>query len=638
MREANYRPEPDSWLFVWLTNLHNRHFMFLDILVILLSAGLSILFSQAWPKPLGERIISFIGLSLIVKLVSLYLAGVYHRFWRYASGYEFVRLAIATIAGSLLLALAAYVLAAAGYLPAPPFSLLVMDFLMTAAGVTSTRYGLRMVESWLRFRNLSPSTRSFQRVLLVGASPMGAMMITEMQENPQLGLVPVGFVDDELAGRGVRIRDVPVLGRVDQLEQFVRGYKIHQVFITWPNAPGKLVRQVMEVAQRSGAKVGIAPDITQVLEGQITCNRIREVQLEDLLRRDSVLIDMSRVEAILRGRRIMLTGAGGSIGSELCRQAARCEPAEIILLGHGENSLYSVSNELRQLFPGLNMHVVVADIRDVERMEQVLERYRPACVFHAAAHKHVPLMETNPEEAVTNNVWGTWNLLNLSGRYGVERFVLISTDKAVMPSSVMGATKRVAELLLREKARELGRPYVAVRFGNVLGSRGSVVPLFREQIARGGPITITHPEAERYFMTIPEAAQLVLQASALGQGGEIFVLDMGTRVKIIDLALDLIRLSGLMPGRDIDIVYTGLRPGEKLREEIFIDSERHSRTAHECIFVSKEDLGAPADPVALYQQVSELIKRARQGNSEGVRRKLREIVPEFEQENSEPEF
>ncbi|MGQ9667901.1 MAG: polysaccharide biosynthesis protein, partial [Anaerolineae bacterium] len=483
MRGANYRPEPDSRLFVWLTNLHNRHFLFLDVFVILLSAGLSILFSQGWLKPLGEWMISFASLSLISKLVSLYLAGVYHRFWRYASGYEFVRLTIAVIAGSLLLTLAAYLLAIAGYLPAPPFSLLVMDFLMTAAGVAGTRYGLRMVESWLRFRNLSPSQRSFQRVLLVGASPMGAMMVTEMQENPQLGLIPVGFVDDELAGRGVRIRDVPVLGSVDQLEQFVRGYKIHQVFITWPNAPGKLVRQVMEVAQRCGAKVGIAPDITQVLEGQITCNRIREVQLEDLLRRDPVPIDMSRVEAILRGRRIMVTGAGGSIGSELCRQAARCGPAEIVLLGHGENSLFSVSNELRQLFPDLTMHVVVADIRDAERMEQVFERYRPACVFHAAAHKHVPLMETNPEEAVTNNVWGTWNLLNLSGRYGVERFVLISTDKAVMPSSMMGATKRVAELLLREKARELGRPYVAVRFGNVLGSRGSVVPLFREQIA-----------------------------------------------------------------------------------------------------------------------------------------------------------
>jgi len=637
VRDASYRPEPDSRLFVWLTHLHNRHFMLADILVFILSALLSVLFTHGTLRPLREWVISYISLSIIIKLVSLYAAGVYHRFWRYASGYEFVRLLVAVVAGSLLLTLAAYLLALAGYLPAPPFSLLVMDFLMTAGGVTGTRYGLRLVESWLRFRNLSPSKRSFQRVLLVGASPMGAMMVTEMQENPQLGLIPVGFVDDELAGRGVRIRDAPVLGGVDQLEDFVRGYKIHQVFITWPNAPGKLVRQVMEVAQRNGAKVGIAPDVTQVLEGQITCNRIREVQLEDLLRRDPVPIDMSRVEAILLGRRVMVTGAGGSIGSELCRQVARCGPAELILLGHGENSLFSVSNELRQLFPNLTMHVVVADIRDTERMEQVFERYRPECVFHAAAHKHVPLMEENPEEAVTNNVWGTWNLLNLSGRYGVERFVLISTDKAVMPSSVMGATKRVAELLLREKARELGRPYVAVRFGNVLGSRGSVVPLFREQIARGGPITITHPEAERYFMTIPEAAQLVLQAAALGQGGEIFVLDMGTRVKIIDLALDLIRLSGLMPGRDIDIVYTGLRPGEKLREEIFIDSERHSRTAHERIFVSKEDLGAPADPVGLYQQVSELIKIARRGDPDAVRRKLREIVPEFSQEDTAQE-
>jgi len=601
------------------------------VLVIVLSAGLSFFFSTMqvpWEHP---AFWTYLLLALVVKECALYLGGIYRRFWRYASGYEFVRILITLIIAWVILG----VLVHGGsfilhLLPPVPPPMLIMDFLFTSAGVLGLRYGLRMAESWLRYRGLSPSTRSFQRVLLVGASPMGAMMVTEMQENPQLGLIPVGFVDDELAGSDMQIRGVPVLGPISELENFIRGYKIHQVFIAWPDAPGKLIREVMDIAEQCGAKVGIAPDVAQVLEGQITCNRIREVQLEDLLRREPVFADIQRVKAILEGKRVMVTGAGGSIGSELCRQAARCEPAELILLGHGENSLFSIENELRQTFPYLSLHAVVADIRDEERLEQVFGRYRPECVYHAAAHKHVPMMEMNPEEAVTNNVLGTWNLLNLSARYGVERFVLISTDKAVQPSSVMGATKRVAELLLREKAREVGRPYVAVRFGNVLGSRGSVVPLFKEQIARGGPITITHPDAERYFMTIPEAAQLVLQASALGQGGEIFVLDMGTRVKILDLALDLIHLSGLTPGRDIDIAFTGLRPGEKLREEIFIDSENHSRTVHERIFVSTADLGAPADPAGLYRQVRDLVKVARAGAPEDVRAKLHDIVPEYQ--------
>jgi FlaA1/EpsC-like NDP-sugar epimerase len=337
---------------------------------------------------------------------------------------------------------------------------------------------------------------------------------------------------------------------------------------------------------------------------------------------------------MLRNCRVLVTGAGGSIGSELCRQIANCGPEALILVGHGENSIFAVANELVRFWPDLPIERVIADVRDLDRLHYVFQKHRPETVFHAAAHKHVPLMEANVAEAVTNNVQGTANLLRLAEAYGVGRFVFVSTDKAVNPSSVMGATKRVAELLVQAAARRSEWPYVAVRFGNVLDSRGSVVPLFREQIGRGGPVTITHPDVHRYFMTIPEAVQLVLQASALGQGGEVFALDMGEPIRIVDLAKDLIHLSGLEVGEDIDIVYTGLRPGEKLFEEIFLASEEYLPTRHEKIFASLNGLNGLSSGVDLEQAVEELIPLARQGDEGRIRTKLKEIVPEYELEPS----
>jgi FlaA1/EpsC-like NDP-sugar epimerase len=328
-----------------------------------------------------------------------------------------------------------------------------------------------------------------------------------------------------------------------------------------------------------------------------------------------------------------VTGAGGSIGSELCRQIALCEPAILILVGHGENSIFDIANELRQLWPKLSVEEVIADVRDLDRLHQVFAVYKPEILFHTAAHKHVPLMELNVVEAVTNNVQGTANLLRLAEAHQVGRFVFISTDKAVNPSSVMGATKRVAELLVEAAAKRIGSPYVSVRFGNVLGSRGSVVPVFRSQIARGGPLTVTHPEVRRYFMTIPEAVQLVLQASALGHGGELFVLDMGEPIRIVDLARDLVELSGLEVGQDVDIVYTGLRPGEKLFEEISLPGEEYVPTQHAKIFVSSNDSGSanltPGRMADLDAVVEGLVTLARRGDEAQVRARLREIVPEY---------
>jgi FlaA1/EpsC-like NDP-sugar epimerase len=367
-----------------------------------------------------------------------------------------------------------------------------------------------------------------------------------------------------------------------------------------------------------------------MLAGRIDVHRLRKVQIEDLLHREAVHIDYSQVRTLLHGRRVMVTGGGGSIGSELCRRIALCEPAELCVLGHGENSLYIVGQELRRAYPDLSLRLAVADIRDRARLDQILRECKSEIIFHAAAHKHVPLMEDNVEEAVTNNILGTRTLLEVAMAHDVERFVMISTDKAVNPTSVMGVTKRVAELLVHDAALRSGRAYVAVRFGNVLGSRGSVVPLFEKQIAQGGPVTVTHAEVKRYFMTIPEAVQLVLQASALGKGGEIFVLDMGEPIKIVDLARDMIELSGLEPGRDIDIEFTGLRPGEKLFEEISRNDERYQPTAHEKILVCRN--GMSRDEVesrAMQGRVDALLDAVRACEPDRFLPIVWQLVPEY---------
>jgi FlaA1/EpsC-like NDP-sugar epimerase len=423
------------------------------------------------------------------------------------------------------------------------------------------------------------------------------------------------------------------------------------------------VREIVDICEQVGVRARIIPGMYELLSGAASIGQLRDVQIEDLLRREPVHTDTAQVTALICGRRVLVTGAGGSIGSELCRQIVRCEPAELIILGHGENSIFEIANELgagggsqetgvrrqesgdrSQVAARISYHVsritpVIADIRDADRLAAVFATHRPEIVFHAAAHKHVPLMEDNVEDAVTNNVLGTRRLVEASIAAKVAHFVLVSTDKAVNPSSVMGATKRVAELIVQEAARRTGRAFVAVRFGNVLGSRGSVVPFFQHQIAAGGPVTVTHPEVKRYFMTIPEAVQLMLQAAALGRCGEVFVLDMGEPVRIADLARDLIRLTGLEPGRDIEIRFTGLRPGEKLFEELFGADEAYGRTQHEKIFVCRDGhvnaaAGAFAGPgpdkfdAPLAGRIDALILAAQRGDAVEVRRRLGELAPE----------
>jgi FlaA1/EpsC-like NDP-sugar epimerase len=407
-----------------------------------------------------------------------------------------------------------------------------------------------------------------------------------MQKNPQLGMTPVGFLDDSPAKLGKWINGVRVLGPLADLAEVTATHRVDEVVVAMPTAGGPLVRGIAESCRRAAVPSRAVPGVFELLDGHVSVSRLRTVEIADLLRRSQV-VGKPEAAAYVAGRTVLVTGAGGSIGSELSRQIAFARPARLILLGHGENSVFGVQQQLAEQYGSVKLVPVIADIRDAGRLQQVFERHHPQVVFHAAAHKHVPLMEENPEEAVTNNVLGTDNIVQAAERFGVDRLVLISTDKAVAPTSVMGASKRLAEAVVRAAARRSGRAFVVVRFGNVLGSRGSVVPFFKRQIERGGPVTVTHPDMKRFFMTIPEAVHLVLQAGGLGKGGELFVLDMGQPVRIRDLAEDLIRLSGFDVG-EIGIEYTGIRPGERLEELLWEPGARVEPTAHPDVFSVSE--------------------------------------------------
>jgi FlaA1/EpsC-like NDP-sugar epimerase len=437
---------------------------------------------------------------------------------------------------------------------------------------------------------------SGERVLVVGAGTAGISLVQEMQRQPDRGYYPVAFVDDDPRKLNLNILGLPVVGNCHTIPEMVKTLKIRHITISMPSVSGNVIREIVEICQATGVPTTTLPGLHEILNGRVHLRSVRDVKIEDLLRREPIQTDIEGVARLLKGKRVLITGAGGSIGSELCRQVMSCNPAEILLLGHGENSVFGIEQELKQRLIELTrannapqnlprLKTFIADLRFFDRLEYAFSQFRPDFVFHAAAHKHVPMMEVNPPEAITNNVLGTQNLLNLALQYNVERFVMISTDKAINPTNVMGASKRVAEMLVLQVAQTTGKPFVVVRFGNVLGSRGSVVPTFQKQIEAGGPVTITHPDICRYFMTIPEAVQLVLQALALSRGGEVFMLNMGQPVKIVDLARDLIRLSGYEVDRDIKIKFTGLRPGEKLFEELLIPGETYEPTEHEKLLV-----------------------------------------------------
>lgn len=560
--------------------------------------------------------------ALLVKIPTYYFFGLYRRLWVYASTNELRLIIFAVSAASVLTS--GLMLLLIGFdlvKPGMPRSALGIDWLISLILIGGSRFVLRILAE----QSSTQTNGKTRRALILGAGDAGALVVRELQKTSQLNLIPVGFLDDDPAKQNHQIYGISVIGRIDQLEKALDTKRVEEVIIAIPAAPGHIIRLVNDVCRRRGITSRIIPGFYELIGGKVSVNRLREVDITDLLRREPAKIDDRLIGSILGGKRVLVTGAGGSIGSELCRQIARWNPSRLILLGHGENSIFDILQELNGIDSPLPVQAVIADVRDPNRIETIFKEHRPQVVFHAAAHKHVPLMEANIEEAVTNNVLGTRNVVEAATRHNVERLVLISTDKAVRPRSVMGATKRLAEMIVLDAAQNNNLPFSVVRFGNVLGSRGSVVRTFKNQIARGGPITITHPDMHRYFMIIPEAVHLVLQAASMGKGGEVFMLNMGEQVRILDLAEDLIRLSGLEPYRDIDIQFTGVRPGEKLREDLFEEGADFERTEHTEIFrMSKEE---QVDGSALAQALDNLSDLALHSRTEDLIQSINRFLP-----------
>jgi FlaA1/EpsC-like NDP-sugar epimerase/lipopolysaccharide/colanic/teichoic acid biosynthesis glycosyltransferase len=616
----------------WLNR--NRYILLIDIILIIFGAPLAFLI-RLDASPLFVLHLPIIGLfavtGLIVKPFIYWAFGLYRRFWRYASTGELLLIvAAATVSSLVLTVLFLAIILPYGLIPFFPRSVLVIDWLLQLIFVGGVRFLVRVsTESSKAGESLGQRTRQ-RRVLIAGAGDAGAMITREIQHNPELGITPVAFVDDNPNKIGKRIHNVPVLSTLDDIPQLAQRLHIDEVIIAMPTVPGRVVRGITRLCEQSSVSSKTMPGMYELISGKVSISQIREVQIDDLLRRDLVEVDETSISSYLEGKRVLITGAGGSIGSELTRQVARYGPSALILLGHGENSIYAISQEMQHTFLDLEIYPCIADVRDARRIEHMFQHYQPQVVFHAAAHKHVPLMEMNVCEAVTNNIIGTRTILEAAQQVPIERFVLISSDKAVDPANIMGATKRVAELLTLDAARRGRGHFVAVRFGNVLGSRGSVVPLFKQQIAQGGPVTITHPDIERFFMTIPEAVHLVIQAGALGQNGEIFVLDMGQPVRIVDLARDLIELSGLEVGQDIDIVFTGLRPGEKLTEKLYADDELIEPTPHAKIMSVKPDGATSLESAHLRTLVEELMQAAQLQDDMSILRRLNEFLPRAE--------
>lgn len=549
-----------------------------------------------------------------------FMFGLYRSLWRYSSLPELYQIIKAVTFSTI----AIWTI----IIPFPfvviPRSVGIMTWLLNIVFISGTRFAFRLRREILSKSDLPKDKR---RILIVGAGNAGAMIAREMQLNPEAGLEPVAFLDDAQDKIGRSLHGLPVIGSISDVKIGVEQQHPDEILIAIPSVTKTRMREIVAIVRETGLPVRTLPNLLDLTGPKVSIQQIREVKIEDLLGREPVKVDLESIANYLKGERVLVTGAGGSIGSELCRQIAGFRPAALLLLGRGENSIYEIDQELSasNRVP-INKIPIIADVRDRAKMERIFRDFRPTVVFHAAAHKHVPLMEDALDEAVKNNVFGTKNVAELSDLYDVKRFVLISTDKAVNPTSVMGATKRIAEIIVQNLARTSRTKFCAVRFGNVLGSRGSVVPLFKRQIQRGGPITITHPEMRRFFMTIPEAVHLVIQAGSMGKGGEIFILDMGEPVRILDLAKDLILLSGLEPEKDIAIKFSGVRPGEKLYEELMTAEEGADLTKHKRIFVGKPN-GVNWD--RLPNDLDQLWKSAMGLDSEQIIKMIQRIVPQF---------
>ena len=608
--------------------IRNKHFyyiVFSDAVIIVAAYLLSYLLRFEGMIPPEQWLIIKRTLPFIIpfKVFCFFLFNLYRGMWRYTSLEDLFNVFKATSLASICIVLMIlYMSHFQGY----PRSVFIIDWVLTFLFIGGSRVAVRVVlanniSSFWHFKKQNPLAK---KLLIIGAGITGEKVLREILDNPGLKLYPIGFVDDDLSKQGKAIHGVQVLGTIDQIDHLEGRFE--EIIIAIPSLKSGQMRRIVSACERTGKRYRTMPGIGELIDGKASVKRIRDVNIEDLLGREEIQLDVEAIDRFIHGKRILVTGAGGSIGSELVRQICRFHPDHLALLEFNEFNLFRIEMECMQSFQFILIKSYLTDIRDRTAIQKIFNDFQPEVVFHAAAYKHVTLQELNPRETVYNNIVGTRNLAEAAKQFGVERFVLVSTDKAVRPTNVMGASKRVAEMFLEGMNGDTKTRFMAVRFGNVLGSSGSVIPIFQQQITHGHPVTVTHPDVTRYFMSIPEAAQLILQASAMGNGREIFILDMGKPIKIVDMARDLIRLHGLEPDRDIPIRYIGLRPGEKLYEELITEGEGIIRTTHEKIRVIR---GNHYDFEALNGLIDELIETADTCDGSAIKNKLKEIVPEY---------
>ena len=582
MELANMIPKEKTTLEKILSSYKVRQVSLwaLDMFGILISVLVSMILTWKYQNLDISKIMLSIIAYMLIHTVSFKLFKCYSSLWRYAGEEELVSI----LSACLVYVIPVYI---AHRLIGIDYSILF--YVVSTILIIGYTGGLRLVyRTGRRFKTRMIVSQDSQRVLVVGAGSAGQMIINELKENPQLKKVPVGIIDDDINKIGRVIHNVKILGDTSQVKEIVEKENVDEIILAMANVDKARKSEIINICKETKCKLKTIPGIYEIIDGKVDIKKIRDVDIEDLLGREPIKVNMEEMSGYIEERTVLVTGGGGSIGSELCRQIASFNPKHLIIVDNYENNAYAIQQELIRKHEGkLNLSTIIASIREYKRMDEIFNEYKPDVVFHAAAHKHVPLMENSPSEAIKNNIFGTLNVARLADAYKVKRMVLISTDKAVNPTNIMGATKRAAEMIIQTINKNSETEFVAVRFGNVLGSNGSVIPLFKKQIAEGGPVTITHPDIIRYFMTIPEAVQLVLQAGAMAKGGEIFILDMGEPVKIVDLANNLIRLSGFEPGVDIKIEYSGLRPGEKLYEELLMSEEGLTKTANSKIFIGK---------------------------------------------------
>lgn len=593
----------------------------LDIISAIIAALVSIYLrfdGNLIPQNYLSMLVGQLPFFVMITIVSFFLFKLYSRVWRYAGSSELLAIVGANFAGAICWFIFSVLVEAV-----LPRSIYILTALVLTFFVGGTRLSLRVYSYLTSKPQYIQMTQKLNKVLVIGAGDAGAMLAREIERYHSGKRKIIGFIDDDRDKQGKTMFGIRVLGSRYDIEQVVADTDANEIIIAMPSVKGKEIKEIIDVCKNTNCKLTILPGVYEIIEGTVSVNQLRPVEVEDLLGRDPVKLDTKNVSAYITGKVVLITGAGGSIGSEICRQVAKMQPQKMLLLGKGENSIYEISQELSIEYPQIRKVPIIADVRDEERINGIMDHFHPHVVFHAAAHKHVPLMEYQPMEAVRNNVLGTKVVAEAASKNGVETFVMISTDKAVNPTSVMGCTKRVAEMFVQSMNSISETRFAAVRFGNVLGSRGSVIPLFKKQIAKGGPVTVTHPDMKRYFMTIPEASQLVLQAGAMAEGGEVFVLDMGEPVKIYDLARDMITLSGMIPEVDIEIKFTGLRPGEKLFEELLSAEDGTEATQHKKIFTAMIKC---VDKTKLDFQIRRLLE---QTTGDNVVEVLKETVPTY---------